>query len=592
MSEPALLFWNSLGAKPHHEELDKALQAEIRDPLWILCRQWQMGEFRAEDAAAPVEAHIRYQQAMPAWISGRNGERVAMPGGQPLNHWVEATAASLSLSARVEIGQQWHKLLQRKYTAADQATVQQAFADASLLHFQLPDTTERLQQYQHADLLSNTPLYERLIILQTRRIIDGGRLLDLVLTQGEGWSATVLGAENAEVNTLGQALLAWARRIYSYQIPDQHTWQAERLEYQFQLEVPETDERQIRLQAKEYPGGQLSWYQFDAESTVPSADDPAPKAEVRRIRKIPVQVDYLGMPKTRWWEMEDSTVNFGHIKTDTTNPARLLFTQFSLVYGNDWFLLPLEVEIGALTEVQTIIVRDNFGLSSRIDPTPGNAQSSWGFYPFHPVGAEAVSGSRYFYTPSAEDLLQSEPVEQVNLVRDEMANMVWGIEEIVPDGISAGVRGRERVHTLEAYLRQLADPDTFSGQPNPAELQYRLSDQVPANWIPFIPIRMGEEAGSRQIQLQRAALPRLLPGLPPQRIRPRTTLLRQGITEEAVRPYYLFEEEIPRAGVLLNGRWKRARWLDGRTFIWYAREKAIGRGEEAGGLRFDFLQAR
>ena len=33
-----------------------SLQAQIRDPLWLLARQWQVGEFAGDDAGSPVQA--------------------------------------------------------------------------------------------------------------------------------------------------------------------------------------------------------------------------------------------------------------------------------------------------------------------------------------------------------------------------------------------------------------------------------------------------------------------------------------------------------------------------------------------------------
>ena len=36
-------------------------------------------------------------------------------------------------------------------------------------------------------------------------------------------------------------------------------------------------------------------------------------------------------------------------------------TEFGLVYGNDWFLLPLELPVGALYDLSGFEVRDSFG---------------------------------------------------------------------------------------------------------------------------------------------------------------------------------------------------------------------------------------
>ena len=36
----------------------ESLQARIADPLWLLARQWQLGEFTGQDAGQPVKAAI------------------------------------------------------------------------------------------------------------------------------------------------------------------------------------------------------------------------------------------------------------------------------------------------------------------------------------------------------------------------------------------------------------------------------------------------------------------------------------------------------------------------------------------------------
>ena len=44
-SLPTIMLWNRLEGRPRKEDFDRALRAEVRDPLWMLAKQWQMGEF-------------------------------------------------------------------------------------------------------------------------------------------------------------------------------------------------------------------------------------------------------------------------------------------------------------------------------------------------------------------------------------------------------------------------------------------------------------------------------------------------------------------------------------------------------------------
>jgi hypothetical protein len=120
-------------------------------------------------------------------------------------------------------------------------------------------------------------------------------------------------------------------------------------------------------------------------------------------------------------------------------------------------------------------------------------------------------------------------------------------------------------------------------------VRYRVMNTVPEHWIPFVPVHI--EGQSREIQLQRAAMLRILEGdpNPPERVRPRTTLLRVGLDLTPPEPFYVFEEEVPRAGVRVGQAFQRTRWLDGRVIVWLAAHKSTGRGEGSSGLAFDRL---
>jgi hypothetical protein len=116
---------------------------------------------------------------------------------------------------------------------------------------------------------------------------------------------------------------------------------------------------------------------------------------------------------------------------------------------------------------------------------------------------------------------------------------------------------------------------------------------VPENWIPFIPVHIEDD--NREIQLQRAAMPRLLQGqegVTPKKIPPRTQILREGLDPGPGVPYYVAEEEIERLGTVIETRWQRCRWKGGRVVIWLAHQRKSGRGEVSSGLAFDTVEPK
>jgi hypothetical protein len=57
-------------------------------------------------------------------------------------------------------------------------------------------------------------------------------------------------------------------------------------------------------------------------------------------------------------------------------------------------------------------------------------------------------------------------------------------------------------------------------------------------------------------------------------------------------PYYVNEEEVPRAGKVVSRSYQRARWIDGRILVWIGRKVTTGRGEGNSGLAFDQVEER
>ena len=98
---------------------------------------------------------------------------------------------------------------------------------------------------------------------------------------------------------------------------------------------------------------------------------------------------------------------------------------------------------------------------------------------------------------------------------------------------------------------------------------------MPENWRPFIPVR--KPGTTRSIKLQRARLPGA----------------DRPIRGEVLRvpgAYFIEEEEVPRAGRIVDRRFQRARWIDGTAFLWIGRSSVSGRGEGSSGLAFDHIE--
>jgi hypothetical protein len=70
-------------------DIDDGLEARISDPLWFLARQWQIGEFEAEDGGRPMRVVVT-AQLFPVNKLERGSERTDVRPDEPLEHQVEA----------------------------------------------------------------------------------------------------------------------------------------------------------------------------------------------------------------------------------------------------------------------------------------------------------------------------------------------------------------------------------------------------------------------------------------------------------------------------------------------------------------------
>jgi hypothetical protein len=119
----------------------------------------------------------------------------------------------------------------------------------------------------------------------------------------------------------------------------------------------------------------------------------------------------------------------------------------------------------------------------------------------------------------------------------------------------SGLEHSPPLRGAKAQLAQSGAPPP----PPPASGRYQVMTTVPENWIPFVPVHV--DGDNREVQLQRAALPRILEGdpNPPVKVQPRTMLMRQGLDEDPPQPYLVYEEEVSRAGTRLTQFYQRHR---------------------------------
>lgn len=603
---PIVMVWNRLEGRPRQQDFLRALRAEVRDPLWMLTKQWQVGEFKGDDAGSPVFAKVHMETTKLDKYQPGGATVRAFDNEVPLEATVEQRAVPfvaqqniLSLDVRLLMGRQWLKLLKSVALEGFKAKYIEKYFIAE------PDPASRAD----APVSAHPEVWQHVSALATRAM-DGAKLYFYLKgdTNRHAYDGIPIpGDKTDEVDTIAAKFIAWYEKLFHQPLAEANdAWLPGQLEYQFAVSAPTKGTNKV-LVADEYYHGRLDWYNLDVDQSKATLAEgggngeegiPNPDNEKAFTYSfIPTNIQFEGMPNTRWWTFEDGKTNFGDVKPDTTDINKLLLMEFGLVYANDWFMVPFQLPVGCLANVRGLAVTNVFGERTWIEAS-GSGQDEdwqrWAMFNLAVRGSEDVkSDTTLLLLPTVPKISESSPVEDVYLIRDEVSNMVWGIEKIVPLPTGASKPGREAAFELRNRYIQILDGEIEGGLVTPeqpeyeAAIRYQLMTQVPENWIPFIPVH--KDGDNREIQLQRASMPRIISGdpNPPEKIKPRTVLLRQGLDSTPAQAYYVHEEEVPRAGVRVMQTYQRTRWHDGSVFTWLGVRKQTGRGEGASGLSFD-----
>lgn len=563
----SITFWNRLEARPRSPAIGPALMARIRDPLWMLTRQWQFGEFRGEDAGSP--AWVTYEQTQTPLLRWRtqDGHAQEMPTA-PLEEAVATEPFTPNLSIAVELGQFFEALLTDAGAAALIPDFRRAYAIPSVT----PDQLARAEDPEAA----------RFQNVVAGRVTDGVALHEAARSSLPALPAqpTLPSDQNAVVHIALTRLVEWVGEIYGeLGRGDSPSWSPEHLEYRVEVIGLTASGNTAVFSADPDREAEFDWYTFD-QRYGGSADFPVPEDAVDRSRHslTPTHVRFRGMPNARWWDFEHAVLDFGAITADRRDLAKLLVMDFMLVHGNDWFVIPLEQTIGSLLRIESLAVHDVFGGVTHVEPAATDSADStrrWNMFGHSIQGGAAHASDMFILPPSASRVLErSDAVEDVRLLRDEMANMAWAIERTVEGSLGGPLSLHERQLAKRSSIPEALRQPTAGAPP----LKYQIQTTVPENWFPLLPVVIDPVQGD--IALELGAMLKT----DTERLQPSGRILQPASIKG---PYRIQEEEVIRGGVSVRRVICRSRWIDGSTHLWIARLKTAGRGEGSSGLRFD-----
>lgn len=639
-----LRYWNRINPIVSVQNIEQHLSARVRDPLWILSRQWQLGEFQGEDAGSP--AFVSFSVASAPFGTWSLPKVVPAPGvkgafplptDQPIEKVFEQEPDSIvSLGARSEQADVFETMLEDAGvgSAIDKLRGVYSISSDGSLKVDGPHGTTSLPAVDKHD-------QEGLRFLR----ICAGRMLDIwtfllsvqkatsdanpgktdeelrklapVLPAVPGVVPTVpdLGlttSEAAGVKSTYQSFLAWFTVRYYIDEKPNPGWLSDRLEYRAKVfsnspvkvakhTWPATpDVSGYRLSVTPDGDGSVDWSAFDIDWPLPLVNTTgvtaaltpgAYDATLSTVKVFPAHVRFRGMPNERWWDFESNEADYGSIVPERRDLAKLFVMDFALSQGNDWFTIPFEVQTGSINFPQSLWVYDVFGDIVEVPPadTKMFQSSVFTYTPWdNPV--------EFIAPPSAGPMIQEgDPIEEVHFLRDNVADLVWGIEAKTPNALDHAWNGYERAQARVAPPEEKKAPaSTEPSRPADVPLEYLIETSVPENWIPLVPVLGASSPGgaSTRVMLQRSAMERLVRDGTKnpdgsdhwsiEKVQPLGSILRSMDATNRVA-----EAEVPREGLTVTRFYKRARWIDGSTHTWLTTGRSTGLGEARSGLAFD-----
>ena len=662
-----------LETRAREGNVTEVLRFRIHDPLWTLSRQWQLGEFRGNDAgtAMSVRCHVA-STPISAYGLGADGEgRVSgLSVETPIEPVVEQINREITPLVRVESATYFCSLIKWLPQENYDKVLAQFKRDYPLTGVMADGRSSLEHDEIRAVTAEKNTRLKKFTSAFAAKAFDGYALyLDLsksVAPKG-GYEAFRVSLKNY-TETRRKYLQWFADRYLPKSGNNGSAWNLQKLGYDFSA-----DNSVANYKADDYAGGRVSWYSFDVNSMQDGLaalqKDNYKRKNVDRqtIDSIPVLASYPGAPNKRLWQFENKRVFMGNSK-DMQAKGNVAFMQFATMYGNDWMLCPLKTEIGRYVEVENIEVYDTFGIRSDIVKRAGMDEEKdgktfgqrWQMFTNTPVEQDDYDKlsdkgkTRYanglLFPPALVRTQEGESLEEVSLLRDEMANMVWGVETRIEDGCGSSLDAKMLAADVEQYMQdkyaeqvekvsmKVKNVQTVKGTETEVEAghqsdyKYSLMTSVPLNWIPFVPQHLDSKEerakyegflGGRETILRRGKMPYFFDG-EYRPVRPLSSILkvetelkseansklglgsrrqidattddikpysRITLREEKVieKPLFINEEEVQGVGTVIRKNCQRSRWLDGRTFTWMGYSKEIKHTQGVSGLEFDNL---
>ncbi len=458
-------IWRRLEPRTREDDFTRSVQARVHDPLWMLARQWQLGEFKGEDAGSPVKTVLSAECARLANYKpkeyGIDANASRIDRMKPLETAVEQRTTGLDVRTRAMIGLELERELTGRLGPAAIAVI------AGECAFDALTEEERLSlDCETADFAD---------VACARKVIDGKKLADSGLLAKDPVFPPVFSEIPEDVLSAAlKAVTDWCKALNILQEADADSaWSTDTFDYSCCVSAPAPGNAQYVLEADEYTGGSLDWSSFTVlrgadkkltpVGTFVDTIDPPTVHEY-----TPVSAGFKGKPLPRWWAFEDAKVDYGDLKVKTTDIGKLLLMEFALVYGNDWYQIPYPLAIGSLCKIVSLDVYNVFGEKTTVPRAGAGEGDCWQRWDMFGLSYKAerqlqqqdasdyayASSGILFLPPTLGRSEETPALEEIRFLRDENANKVWAVEHTYENGLGASVSATDYWNARNARVSE------------------------------------------------------------------------------------------------------------------------------------------
>ena len=594
------------------EDFATALSFELYDPLWMLARQWQFGRFKGNDCGSIVTSKVKVNRrrldSLYLNLKRDLDDKRPYSTDTPMEYDVEKRNRPITPFVRIESALHFKKTAGLRGDLIDE--LMQLFPLDPFIPYvnEKEKTVETLKTERNANL-------DRLQATYGKRIFDGYKLFAASKQELAGLARF----EMLTPDMLEEYRTWFAKKYLPIEKEEDNCWNEQKLGYEIAMGA----DKNI-YEAEDYHTGKLSWYSFDGVGEFSKEGN----KEEKMLSYLPVPACFPGAPNRRLWEFEDANVQLGHqANSDFSLLSNAVVMQYISMYSNDWMITPIEAEAGTVLDVEGIVITDTFGervfigtSAEQTDDILGGVafNDRWSLFGTTRTNAyeqdDFASSGGLLFPPTLPRYEESKPIEEVQFLRDEMANMLWGVETVINDGCDGTLAGKDLSDAVLAVVdeqkggtaddteatmalssSEAADEQKGIEADDTSDYSYLVQNRVPLNWIPFIPQKIAGE--KREIRFRRGKMPIFFNGnYNP--VRPSTDLLKIKEKSNKVKnegdkriilPRFINEEEITGYGVKLVLTAQRTRWFLGESFTWIGAHKVISQYQANSGLMFDEL---